>query len=73
MTEEALSYGWRKTKSNFGFFAMFLIAIGVVQLFFLGLTGILVWKAWYLAPIPLLFDLVLAVFMGSAALRLSSR
>ncbi len=71
LTEEALSYGWRKTKSNFGFFAVFLIAIGVIQLFFLGLTGILVWKAWYLAPIPLLIDAVLAVFMGSAALSLS--
>ena len=71
LTEVALSYGWRKTKSNFGFFAMFLIAIGVVQVFFLGLTGLLAWKAWYVAPIPLLIDAVLAIFMGTAALSLS--
>jgi hypothetical protein len=71
LIEEALSYGWGKTRSNFGFFAAFLIAIGVVQLFFLGLTGLLAWKAWYLAPIPLLIAAVLAIFMGTAALDLS--
>jgi uncharacterized membrane protein len=71
LTEEALSFGWGKARSNFGFFAAFLIAIGMVQLFFLGLTGLLAWKAWYLALIPLLIDGILAIVMGTAALSLS--
>ncbi len=74
LSEEALGFGCKKAKSRFWFFAMYLIAWGLVFLVFMGATvGLLFLEGGLkaLAAFPYLVLCVLGLSFGLMSLKLS--
>ncbi len=77
MTEEAISYGFRKSKSYFGFFAAYLILIGIISLIFVGgatALAIAFWGEWAMltALTPLVVFTPVAIVIGAMSLNISA-